>query len=213
MPRMLMLAILAVCGQPLSLLHAAAPCATPPPPDPGKSFLQNFLTPCYAVPMSTQPGSAHFAEDLNATYSSIYYRVNSRYDLILVGEFPQARYMSVVPYDDHFAVVDWLYDAQMAPLPGFQNIFQPGVQFQEDQLYAVTFSLGGVQPPPQNVLPGCNADTLNLSANWLDATKRHPGMSWNGVPGMAPGAPPHDDAGPNKAGNIVVRTYLKGADQ
>lgn len=185
-------------------------CRNLPPPDPSRNFIENFLTPCYQISLAEQTNNPHYGEDRNTTYSTIFYRVNPQYELILIGEYPQARYMSIVPYDDHLAIVSSLYDSQITPLPGYQNPYLPGGRFTEDQLYMAVIQLGG--SPPATVAPGCDMNGANYGVNIFNASRRHPGISWNGVAGLPPDTPPHDDAGPSRGGQIEVRANLKQAD-
>lgn len=193
------------------LFPAEQSCYNLPPPNPDKSFLENFLSPCFEIRPLEQTGSAHFAGDLNSTYGTAYYRVNPQFELILVGEYAQARYMSVVPYDDHLAIVTSLQDSEIVPLPGYQNPYLAAAQFREDQLYAVTIRFGGAEPSPESVVPGCSVDSLNLAANVFDATRRHPGITWNGVSGLPDGTLPHND-GPSSGGQIEIRAIFKQPD-
>ena len=208
------IAALGIVGpSPQSGFAQTIDCTTLPPPDPGKKFLQNFLNGCYAFPLHAAKGSGNSMTDLDQTYAGFFYRVDPRYELILLGEFPRARYLSIKVDDGHYSTQEWLYDAQIEPLASqFVNPFTPGVMFKEDQLYAVSISFGGTQPLPEAVSPGCDLGPVNFHQNVLDATKRHEGISWNGKPDAPPWFPPHDDTGPNRGGLLTVRQYMNEAD-
>lgn len=60
------------------IVRAEQNCYNLPPPDPGRNFLQNFLSPCYQIRPLEQTGSPRVAGDLNATYGTAFYRVNPR---------------------------------------------------------------------------------------------------------------------------------------
>ncbi|MFQ5740577.1 MAG: hypothetical protein ACE5JX_16350 [Acidobacteriota bacterium] len=193
-------------------LGGAVDCTTPPPPDPDKGFLRNFFQSCYTLPFLTGLGGRGAGGDTNATYDVMYYRVDAGYELIVVAEYPQARFLSITAYDDHNAVADWVSDSRLMPLSSqFQNPFEPGATFREDQLYAVTVSFGGNPPDPGAIGPGCELD-FDLQANTIDATRRHQGGSWNEEPSLPAWVPPHDDVGPSRAGFIMGRRYLRGED-
>jgi len=187
--------------------HAALDCGQLPAPDPGKNFFSNFLNNCYAIPLALGDGVV-VAGDTNALYDVLYYRVDPRYEVVFVGAFPNARSMSVAVYDDHEATLHWLTDYQIVPMsPSFVNPYQPGVAFVPDQRYAVVVGLGGVQPLPDAVTPGCRLDMFNVHVNSLDASMRHTGLSWDGDPGIPAWFPPHE-TGANTAGAILFRRYL-----
>ncbi len=188
-------------------------CTALPAPDPKKSFFENFLNNCYAIPLHGSKGKGNGMTDLDQTYAGFFYRVDPRYELILLGEFPRARYLSIKLDDGHFLTQEWFYDAQLRPLaPAHINPFLQGTPFKEDQLYAVTIGFGGAQPDASAVLPGCGLGGLNLHANVLDATKRHEGITWTGKPDTPVWFPPHDDAGPNGGGLLTVRMYMEEQD-
>jgi hypothetical protein len=88
-------------------LGAGMDCNQLPPPDAGKSFFANFLNECYVIRLTSgvAPG---FAGDTNALYSALYYRVDPRYELVFLGGYPNARFMSWAIYDDHEANLGWL---------------------------------------------------------------------------------------------------------
>ena len=180
-------------------------CATAP--DPTKNFLQNFLNSCYAFGFPANLGNGQNASDLTETYAGFFYLVNPGYEVILVGDFPQSRYLNVAVDDSHLFTQVSFFDAQLTPLSSsYVNPFLPGATYQPNQLYAVAVQFGGTEPA--NIQAGCGFGGLNFHANLVDATKRHPGISWNGSPIVYPGFPAHDDAGPNLGGMVTVRQYL-----
>ena len=200
----------AVC---FSALAQTPDCTTLPPPDPTKTFLENFLRPCYTIGMRQRQGDGGSSTDLDQSYGGFFFRVNPNYELIVIGEYPKARYLSITLDDSHFTTLNWFRDLNIKPLsPSYTNPFVPGSQYKEDQIYAVTVQFGGTQPAPANISPGCSLGGVNIHANTLDATRRHAGSSWNGVPGLPPGFPPHDDTGPNKGGMLTVRQYMSGPE-
>jgi len=198
--------------------NAQTDCNNLPPPNPGKSFFANFSNHCYAIQLTSGHGNT-MGRDLNAKYATVYYRVDPRYELILFGTFPHSRYMSLAVYDDHEATLGVLIDGQLVPLTATTiNPFQPHMPFQDYQYYAAAVSLGGTLPPPGNVTPGCDVDTMNVHANQLDASLLHkttgtypntfpPGMTWTGDPRVPDGFPPHE-TGANQAGAMMFRSYL-----
>jgi hypothetical protein len=102
----------------------------------------------------------------------------------------------------------WLADFQIEPLsPAFVNPYRPGTSFRDNQRYAVVVGMGGVQPPPEAVTPGCSLDGFNVHVNFLDASMRHTGLSWDGAPDVPPWFPDHEE-GANTAGAVLFRRYL-----
>ncbi len=207
---LLLFASLTVSGHAL----AQTSCASLPPLDPRKDFIENFLNPCYAIHFASAiGGGGTHAADLNATYNRAFFRNNPKYELIVIGAYPKARYMSITPYDDHLAIVKSMYDAQITPLKAaYQNPFLPGVQYKSGQLYAATVTMGGKEPAPNSVTPGCSIEKYNIHGNIFDGTARHPGLSWNGQPNLPSWYPVHNDFGPSKGGQIDVRLYMNVPD-
>jgi hypothetical protein len=122
-------------------------CNNPPPPDPAKTFLQNFLNACYAIELHKATPSGNSMTDLDQSYAGFFYHVNPKYELILIGEFPQSRYMSITADDSHHTTSATIHDADIRPLlPAHVNPFTPGVPYREDQLYTVAMQFGGTQP-------------------------------------------------------------------
>jgi hypothetical protein len=68
--------------------------------------------------------------DSNATYWAYGFDLNAQNvqkTIRFSGQFPYARYMSLVAYDKAGSTIDQLYDFQIQPLPGQQNPYLPGV--------------------------------------------------------------------------------------
>jgi hypothetical protein len=68
--------------------------------------------------------------DSNATYWAYGFDLNhqnAQKKIRFSGQFPYARYMSLVAYDKAGSTIGQLYDYQLNPLPGQQNPYFPGV--------------------------------------------------------------------------------------
>ena len=81
------------------MLHAAKNCSGLPTAFTGNEFpngdfFSNFNNDCYTIRLGTGYGSSEYG-DLNAMYYQLYYKVDPRYQLVLVGTFPNTRYFSV----------------------------------------------------------------------------------------------------------------------
>jgi hypothetical protein len=180
---------------------------------PQGDFFSNFNNPCYTIHLGTGNGAKEFG-DLNAQYYQLFYTVDPRYQLILVGTFPNARYYSVTLYDEHSAVSQYVLDASIAPLTSqYVNPFVPGVPYTDGQQFAVPISFGGT---PGNLETGCMMNGYNVGVNGLDGTVRHTGMDWNSDAGFflqypnfeyhVVDTPEHTN--PNSAGVVMIRAYL-----
>lgn len=181
---------------------------------PNGDFFSNFNNPCYTIPFAMGSGSQGEKGDRNSTYNQAYFKVDPRYQLIILGAFPNARYFAVTVYDDHSAISQSLLDADIAPLTSSQiNPYQPGVPFMDGQQYAVPVDFGG---SPGQQEKGCMTTGYDIQGNRLDATRRHVGINWNIDPNFFrayPGAPLHtvdtpQHTNPNTAGVILIRNYL-----
>lgn len=181
---------------------------------PTGNFFTNFINSCYFVSLTSGSGSDGQSGDLNAVYWRIYYKVNPAYQLILVGQYPNARYFSITVYDDHSAISQGIMDADIVPLAAsFVNPYAPGVAFVPGQKYAVPIGFDGT---PGKLETGCEMNGFNVDVNSLDATVRHAGMNWNTDPTAfqkAPGLPVHqidtpEHSVPNGGGVIMVRAYM-----
>jgi len=180
-------------------------------------FFTNFNNNCYLISFSTGNGAGGQEGDLNSIYNKIYFKANSTippYQLIIVGQFPNARYFSVALYDNHSAIIQNLTDVNIVPLTSKQiNPYQPGVAFMDGQQYAVPINLGGT---PGTLEPGCVMTGYNVNQNAMDGTLRHQFMNWNldaAYYAADPTAPPHEvdsptHSHPNTAGAVLVRSYL-----
>lgn len=190
-------------------------------PDPGKDFFGNFLLPPYYMPVFPLVGS-NFGGDLTATYDQAYIPNRPNLELLIVGEYPRARFFSISIYDDHGAVIGTLHDAQINPLRPAQqhNPYRPGGPAgTEDILYAVRVRLG--ERIVTSPVPGCGfpAD-FDVTSNLLDARTRHTGGTFysSDMTGFTATSPDgtvtiaHDDSLPNKTVAIVVRRYLEEND-
>jgi hypothetical protein len=180
---------------------------------PSGDFFTNFNNPCYTVRLGSGYGAVEYG-DRNATYYQLYYQVDPRYELILVGTFPNTRYYSVTLYDAHSALSQTILDTNITPLTTqFINPYQPGVAYVPGQQFAIPISFGGTPGKQQT---GCMMTGYNVSANTLDATQRHPGMDWNSDTGVwlqKPNFPDHvvdtpQHSNPNTAGVVMIRAYL-----
>ncbi len=182
----------------------AGGCVKLPAIDPSKDFVGNFNNPCYALPLGSSRG-ADKAGDLNAVYSEAYYTVTAGYELVLLGSYPNSRFFSVTVYDSHAAVTSNMIDTQILPLNGSMfNPFLTSAPYQANQQYGLTIGFGGGGLGP--ITAGCNTSDTTIDQNFLDASQIHPGITWNGYPGLPQGFPVHQ-TGANDAGAVIVRSY------
>jgi hypothetical protein len=214
----------------------------------GGNFFSNFANSDYQTKLPEGSG-ANAAGDLNAAYFQLYYSIynlNNYWmaappaglgmcpvELVLVGDFPDARYFSITDVDMHETVTQHLADADIDPVnnKGYTNPFVPGSSgssppYNGSQSYVVPISLGYVPGPTTanggTVLPACAIDPFEED-NLLDATQRHVSNDWNTNvegPSVLSGLEPHvvdnpghvfdpiTNSGPNTAGSIKVRSYL-----
>ena len=181
----------------------AAYCDPLPPINPNGTFISNFANACYAIPFTAGSGTSSFG-DANAEYETFYYVVNPAYELIVLGTFPNARFLSATVYDTHTAITNQMLDQQFVPLTNsMTNPFVVGAQFVPNQQYAFRISLGGGLPVQER--PGCSTAKFNL--NFLDASMIHSGLTWTGYSGLPPGFPAHI-TGPNTGGQFLIRRYV-----
>jgi streptogramin lyase len=176
---------------------------------PSGDFFTNFQNPCYAIPLMLQANST---TDLNDTYWQLFYKVNPKYQLIIVGSFPNSRYFSLTANDDHSLISQAILDTNIVPLTSsYTNPFQPGVPYAEGQQYAVPINLGGT---PGTLETGCQMNGYNVDVNSLDGSLRHQGLNWNTDSGFLTGnvpfhvvdTPQHGD--PARAGYLMIRSYV-----
>ncbi len=179
-------------------------------------FLGSYDKPEFHVPVVSLEGAA-FAGDKNARYEEIFFPIAVDQELLIIGEFPRARFFSITLYDDHGGILDVLDDTEIEPLdPNQRNPYRAdGTAGAEDILYAVTVRLGS-NLATQPVNAACGFGTRNVHVNVMDARLRHTAGAFYscqqshystrvGARRVA-----HDD-GLNtvKGASIMLRTYLK----
>ncbi len=181
------------------------------------NFFTNFDNKCYFVDFATGQGSGSQWGDLNSLYNKIFFRIDPAlppYQLVVVGDFPNARYFSVDINDNHSAISQSLTDMNIVPLTAADiNPYLPGAAFVAGQQYAVPVNLGGT---PGTLEAGCTTTGYNFDVNALDGTVRHPFMNWNLDAAFFhanPTMPLHqvdtaEHSNPNTAGVILIRNYL-----
>lgn len=183
---------------------------------PNGDFFSNFDNSCYTIHMGTGAGSVEYG-DLNATYYQMFFKVDPRYQVILLGNFPNARYFSVALNDDHTVVAQSILDSNIVPLTAqYINPYLPGTAYVPGQQYAVPINFGGT---PGQQETGCMMNGYNVNVNALDGTQRHSGMDWNSDAGFFSAyrtmwAHDVDNAqhtNPNTAGLIMVRAYINAS--
>src|SRR5947207_2462866 len=140
---------------------------------PSGDFFSNFSNACYTIPLATGNGQNGQGGDLNSVYNEFYYKVDPRYQLIITGSFPNARYFSITAYDSHGAVSQSLLDTNIVPLSSsYINPYQAGAVFVDGQKYAASMDFGGT---PGTLQTGCQMNGYNVDVNKLDVTQRHQG--------------------------------------
>ena len=181
---------------------------------PTGNFFSNFNNSCYLIPFARGNGGGAEGSDLNSIYDKAFYKVDPRYQLIIIGSFPNTRYFSITDYDTHGATAQFVSDANIVPLTSaYINPYQPGATFVNGQKYAVPVNFGGT---PGTLETGCMMNGFNVDVNALDGTQRHPGMDWNSDPRVFrtnPAFLPHivdtpQHTNPNTAGALMIRNYL-----
>jgi hypothetical protein len=179
-------------------------------PASAQTFFENFYQPHYLLPVSEFPSSS--GGDLQATYYQIPIPALGNGELLLMGEFPRARYFSVTVYDDHGAIVGTVDDAKLAPFGGVQNPYVPGgPSGAEDILYALTVRLG--TPSAPTPYAACQTPE-DVKKNLLDMRSRHTATSYYSsqqqgfsaaVAGY--GTVTHVDLPANSGGFVILRMY------
>lgn len=178
---------------------------------PTGDFFSNFNNSCYTIPLSEGYGSESLG-DLNSLYHKVFYKIDPRYELVIVGAFPHARYFSIAVNDEHTGIAQSILDVEIPPLNAqYVNPFQPGVAFVAGQRYALRVAFGGTPGPLET---GCKMTGYSVKS--LDATLRHQGSDWNSDAGFFleyPNTPLHvvdnpSHTNPNTAGTIMIREYL-----
>ena len=210
--------LVALCSFP-GIAHAID-CSNLPTQFTGNEFPRgNFFTnfannPCYYVPFASGSGAGGQEGDLNSIYFKMFYKVDPRYQLIIVGTFPNGRYFAITAYDAHGAISESIADVNIVPLTSqFINPYQPATAFVDGQKYAVPIDFGGT---PGTLERGCMMNGFNVDVNQLDGTQRHQGMDWNSDAGAfqaVPNLPVHivdtpQHTNPNTAGVLLIRNYL-----
>jgi len=185
----------------------------------GSDFITNFLRqPAYYLPVFPLPGE-QFGGDLTATYQQFYVPTSASRELLILGEYPRARYFSITVYDDHGAIIDTMHDAQIAPLkPADGNPFLPGGPANsEDILYAIRVQLG--DQLVQNPQAGCQLDGTYDLSNVMDGRFRHTAGSLYSsdqsgfMTTLEDGSIiTHDDSTNNKGVWVIIRTYIAEED-
>jgi len=183
---------------------------------PTGNFFTNFDNSCYLIPIPSGSGAATEEGDLNSVYNQLFFNISPSfppYELILLGQFPNARYFSVGLYDNHSAPSGNLTDVNIVPLTASDiNPFEPGVSFVSGQRYGASIHLGGTPGVEQT---GCMMTGYNVEDNWMDGTQRHEYMNWNlntafldqGIYAFHDvDTPTHSN--PNPAGVVLIRSYL-----
>lgn len=199
-----------------TILFTCLPCraaagatagACDPTFDPNGTFLSNFAKPnsCYTIPMTIGAGGG-LSGDLNAIYNVAFFKRNPNYEVIVLATFPDARYMGLSAYDDHWVSVANIDDRDIVPLSArMVNPYTPGAAYVGGQTYAAVVSFDG--PQPTTISPGCGYQGVNLRSNIMTVTNRHTFPTWTGYPGLPKNFPPHQ-TGLTDAGSVYVRTYL-----
>ncbi len=150
-------------------------------------------------------------------------------ELVVAGQYPNARYFSIANYDEHYTNAQHLADVDVDPLTSTSiNPYSLNNSWSY-MPYVAPVSLGtvpgsGAQQGSSGTLTGCQISPYEED-NLLDGTQRHPAADWNGdvigTPGLSstPNAnfpsqshttdgPLHANTTYNPAGSIHVRTYL-----
>jgi hypothetical protein len=176
------------------------------PPNPNADFLTNFNKPCYALSLISGSG-LNYSGDSNATYDSIYYVVKPGYEIVLLGTYPNGRFMSVTIYDEHLAITSSVIDQNIPPLNStMMNPYLVGAVFQPNQQYGLTINLG--TPLTATPSPGCSASDTTIDQTVLSASQIHSGLTWANYTGTLPVGFPSHQTGANSSGLITVRKYL-----
>jgi hypothetical protein len=181
---------------------------------PNGNFFSNFDNSCYLIPFTATGGQGGQGADLNAVYNKLFYQVNPKYEIIIVGTYPNTRFFSVTAYDAHGAPGQTLNDADIVPLTSaYINPYAEGNSYAAGQKYAVSVGLGGTYGTLEN---GCMADGYNVDVNAIDASQRHQGMDWNSDAAVYKANPTFTNhivdtpqhTNPNTGGVLMVRNYL-----
>ena len=185
----------------------------------GSNFFANFLgPPAYYLPVFPLNGE-QFGGDLTASYQQFYVPASASKELLILGEYPRARYFAITVYDDHGAIIDTMHDAQIAPLkPADINPYSPGGPANsEDILYAIRVQLG--DQLVQNPQAGCQLDGVDTQSNIMDGRVRHTaGSRYSSdqsgfMATLDDGSVVlHDDSTNSEGVWVIIRTYLAEKD-
>jgi hypothetical protein len=110
-------------------------------------------------------------------------------ELVVAGQYPNARYFSISNYDEHFTIAQHIADVDVDPASASQSSPFIGGNAWKDIPYLVPISLGQVPsatPGLNGPVQGCQISPYEED-NLLDATQRHPAGDWNtdiGTPGV-----------------------------
>jgi hypothetical protein len=179
-----------------------------------QSFFDTFLKPEYLLPVTEFPAAS--GGDLNLVYYQVQLPRFTNGEVLVVGEFPRARYFSITAYDDHGAVIAKIDDKDIVPYGAPANPFAVGGPTgAEDILYAATLRLG--EGLATGALPQC-APPLPVHANVLDGRSRHTaGTFYSGEQSgftttvASFGEVTHVDAASNSGVFLLIRSYLRQA--
>jgi hypothetical protein len=181
---------------------------------PTGNFFSNFNNSCYLISFATSEGQGTQGSDLNSDYYKLFYKVDPRYEIIILGTFPNTRYFSITDYDAHGAFAGSLLDTDIVPLTSaYINPYQPGTAYVGGQKYAASVGFEGT---PGTLETGCMTNGYNVEVNGLDGTLRHAGMDWNSDPNVFRAEPDFtlhivdtpEHTNPNTAGVVMIRNYL-----
>jgi hypothetical protein len=183
-------------------------------PASAQGFFDNFLKPEYLVPVSEFPATS--GGDLLLTYYQVPITAVPNGELLVIGEFPRARYFSITAYDDHGAVIGKLDDYEIQPYVSSGNPWHVGGPAgAEDILYAVTVRIGTPGAPA----PASQCQTpVSVHENVLDATVRHTATSFyssaqSGYTTFVPsfGTITHEDAPTTSGMFLLIRSYMRAS--
>ena len=136
------LALLAIAGSVLCSPEQlrAASCSPLPPINADKDFVGNFYNSCYVMRMASGGGSDHTG-DPGAVYDQMYFYVKPAYELVVIGTFPNSRFMSATVYDYHLSSIGFIVDQNIPPLVSTMiNPFVAGNTFRANGCGALPYS-------------------------------------------------------------------------
>ena len=164
------------------------------------TFFQNFLNKDYAKKLDVFSGGGF--GDANANYAEFSIRINPGQEVYMVGEFPNARFMSVTVTDDHGAVIATMADLKIKPLSASHiNPFK--TVHLADQLYGISFLMGNQRIT--NEAPSCSLGGIDNYRNVMDGRFRH--TLYNHYSELHKNFIDHDTTIRNTAIHVAVRYY------